>query len=399
MVLLAMVEKSGVILTRFSAASVNLKLNLLDLEMTKIKIAFLAAVLLFGASATYVWARWQPCSTVRECYWSWKAFTSNAKADQRTDRFSLAQFFAASERSAAFPIPSRKEFGLLFFDFSGRRHIKLTLSGSDLLSPFLTHDGKELLFVRHPYDRVGRDLISCSTSDFSCKTIFKSEGSILSPVRMADGRIIFGGSPATTGTSGRTVYLRYDLWLLDQSGKATQLTSMKLYEIYAISVTKQAIYFSTFGWPPKSVIPRPSPVAKQQSDIFKLAFDPLTGAIEKPDKPLVPQFLKDGYARSSAVSHDGSLAAVLRTPQSQGTYHFSLAIEAVSGTPSYANPPSQIGFSRPVMIGDTAYVNDIRENGYRIMVGRLGTVALELKAEVTDDLINSIEWTNLSLAP
>jgi hypothetical protein len=64
--------------------------------MRTIKIVLASLALLFGGGAIFVWSKWQPCSTVRECYWSWKALASNADPMEGRRLSSIYDGFTAS---------------------------------------------------------------------------------------------------------------------------------------------------------------------------------------------------------------------------------------------------------------------------------------------------------------
>ena len=82
--------------------------------MRAIKIVLVSLALILGSGALFVWSKWQPCSTVRECYWSWKALTSNADPMEGRRFNSIHGGFTASSEFAAFQVPiSLTENGLV----------------------------------------------------------------------------------------------------------------------------------------------------------------------------------------------------------------------------------------------------------------------------------------------
>jgi Tol biopolymer transport system component len=320
-----------------------------------------------------------------------------ANAESPSDRLNRAAYFAASTRNAAFPVrDSRGSLAILLVDFETGKRKKLGIEGAHLLSPYLSPDGKRLLFVRHPFGEGGREIVSCDTESLRCMSVLKSEGSISSPLEISGGRILFVESPKVLGLNGRARYHRNDFWLLDQAGRALQLTNMRLYQISSISVTKSAVYFSGDGpLQDNSIIPKYDPDLSKQSNIFKLPFDHALGKIESPSRPLEPLFLDYGISRSPSVSPDGSLIAFLRTAN-LGNYRYDLVIEdqeshetrlimAVAGS----------GFSRPVVVGKSVYANVIHEDRLWIQVAEPGQRTMKRLAEITDASINSVETIDI----
>lgn len=269
------------------------------------------------------------------------------------------------------------------------------MHGAHLLSPYLAPDGKRLLFVRHPFGEGGREIVSCDTESLRCRSVLKSEGSISSPVEISGGRILYVESPKYLRLDGRTGYHRNDFWLLDQAGRALQLTNMRLYQISSVSVTESAVYFSGEG-PPRDnpIIPKDDPNSNKQSDIFKLPFDHALGKMESPSRPLQPLFLDYGKSRSPSVSWDGSLVAFWRTTD-LGNYRYGLFIVDQERRESRQITAAGSGISRPVVVGRSVYINVIHEDRLWIQVVEPGQRTMKLLAEVMDASINSAETVEI----
>jgi hypothetical protein len=333
--------------------------------------------------------------------WSCIVVTSTAvHAESLSSRLNRAAYFAASTRSAAFPVrDSNGRLVILLVDFETGKPKKLGMKGAHLLSPSLSPDGKRLLFVRHPFGEGGREIVSCYTETFRCRSILKTEGSIGSPIEIAEGRILYAESPNAPGPDGIARYHRYDLWLFSESSGPRQLTNMRLYQLSSISVTENAVYFSAYG-PPRDnpVIPKFDPDLSKQSDIFKLPFDLAQGKIETPTRPLEPLFLEYGKSRSPSTSPDGSLIAFLRTVN-LGNYHYDLVIEDQESPATRLVTAAGLGFSRPVVVGRSVYANVINEDRLSIQVAEPGQRTMKRLADVTDASINSVETTDIRLEP
>jgi len=317
-----------------------------------------------------------------------------ANAQSRSDRLNLAAYFAASTRNAAFPVKDSKgSLAILLVNFETGKRKKLGIRGSHLLSPYLSPDRKRLLFVRHPFGEGGREIVSCDTESLLCRSVLKSDGSISSPVEISDGRILYVESPKVPGLKGDARYHRNDFWLLDQAGRALQLTNMRLYQISSIGVTENAVYFSAYG-PPRDnpIIPKYDPDLSKQSEIFKLPFDRALGKIESPSRPLEPLFLDYGISQSPSVSPDGSLIAYLRTTN-LGNYRYDLVIEDQGSHETRLITAAGFGFSRPAVVGKSVYANLINEDRHWIQVAEPGQRTMKRLAEVTDASINSVEIT------
>jgi Tol biopolymer transport system component len=324
--------------------------------------------------------------------------SATVHAESRSDRLNRAAYFAASTRNAAFPVrDSAGSLALLLVDFETGKRMKLGIKGAHLLSPYLSPDGKRLLFVRHPFGEGGREIVSCDTESLRCRSVLKSEGSISSPREISDGRILYVESPKVLSlNSGGARYHRNDFWLIDEAGRARQLTGMRLYQISSISVTESAVYFSGDGSPPDNpIIPKSNPDSSKQSNIFRLPFDQALGKIENPSRPLEPLFLDYGISRSPSVSTDGSLVAFLRSAN-LGNYRFDLVIKDQESHESrLITAAAGSGFSRPIVVGKSVYANVIHEDRLWIQVVEPGERTMKRLAEVMDASINSLETIDI----
>ena len=317
---------------------------------------------------------------------------AETNAESRNDRRNAGFYFAASVKSAAFPVKTREgNVALLFVDFETGKQIKLNSARSHLLSPYLSPDGTRLLFVRQPYDRQGHELISCETGEFVCERVVKSAGSIESPIEISDRRILYASSAYHVGSDGKGRYARNDFWMSDGANEARQLTDMQFYELTSISVTNNEVYFSAEG--PRfdrPVIPKTIPLASERSDIFKLPFDPARAEIKAPVGMLKPLFVSGGIATWSSVAPDGSLIAFLRTRTDIGGYRYDVVIVDQKSQTIRLFESSGLGFSRPVIAGGNVFVRDILDDRYVIKMIEPNEPAKTL-LEIPDASIDGLE--------
>jgi hypothetical protein len=232
--------------------------------------------------------------------------------------------------------------------------------------------------------------VSCETATLTCRTILRSTGSIQSEIEISGGRILYVSSPYVKRSDGRIRLTHNDIWIFDPATGSRRLTDFELYELHSLSVSANEIYFSAYGpRREKPVIPRPEPDANQQSNIFRLSFDPAKGTIETPSEMLTPLFASAGIATQSSVSADGSLIAFLRTRTGINPYHYDLVLADQDSQSERLIETSGMGFSRPVIIGHDIYASITKEDRVLIRVDRPGVPDMKLLADIDGP---SIGW-------
>jgi hypothetical protein len=315
--------------------------------------------------------------------------TGTAVSD--SDRLSRGAYFAASLRSAAFPVNIEGAgLGLLLVDTQTRRIQKLAIRGSHLLSPYLSKDGGRLLFVKHSPGGGGHELIACDTASLACRLILRSLGSISSPVELSEDRILFVQSP-----KGPRGYNSNDFWIIDRDRLPRKLTDMQLYHISSVSTSKDRLYFSAFGPPWNSnVIPKYDPDLVMQSDLYSLPFDAARGDVENPTAPLTPLYPTHGKSRSPAVSADSSLVAYLRS-MNLTVYHYDLIVHDTVANSSQSYSSRGLGFSPPVVVQRSVYANEIYRDRNVIHMfppdaGQATTLAVITDEDVTSATVNQL---------
>ena len=142
----------------------------------------------------------------------------------------------------------------------------------------------------------------------------------------------------------------------------------------------------------KPVIPRYIPDQRPASDIFRLSLDrSRSGSVVSPEVQLTPLFQDEGYTSSGKVAADETLAALIRTTTNWPSlgYRYDLVIRDLhTGTSLTIPPTDHLGFSRPVFVGNTLFVNEIFDNKYIIKRMLPGDTSPQLALEITDGSIN-----------
>ena len=315
------------------------------------------------------------------------------------DSFSRAFYLAASTRNAVTLVraPGTDHMQLLLVDFETGRKLRLGSDKSSLYSPYLSPDGKRLMFTRQSIEPTEFQLVVCEIPDLVCRMLLKSPDVITSAVEIPGQRILYVSSPRRE-PPGRKSYVNNDIWLLDPAGGPRRLTDFGLYELHGLSVSDRAIYFSGTG--PR----RGNPVITSytnldtNSDIYRLPFDPVNASIELPKDPLAPLFVAPGLSTRVATSADETLVAFLRT-RTDGAYRYNLVIEDRVQHTSRLFETSGVGYSQPVIIGRDVYAAVTNGDKVSIQVVRDAGPNTELLAVITDASLAGIATTELTIAP
>ena len=318
------------------------------------------------------------------------------------DRWNRGFFLAASGRNAALLVrPGRADnMQLLLVDFETGKRIKLSSKRSHLLSPYLSPDGTRILFSRQHFERQGHDLVSCDTATLACHTILKSAGSVHDMTEISGGRILYVSSPYVKRSDGQIRLTRNDIWIFDTATGARQPTNFQLYQLGSLSVTNSEIYFSATGpFRERPMPPKYEPWSDQQSDIFRLPFDPSTGTISTPSEMMAPLFASAGIATRPSASEDGFVVAFLRTRTGINPYHYDLVIADQSSLGERLIQSSGMGFSRPVIIGHEVYSSVTKEDRVLVRVDRMNEPVTKLLADIDDASVASAETVELKIEP
>ncbi|WP_158672260.1 hypothetical protein [Bradyrhizobium guangdongense] len=316
------------------------------------------------------------------------------------DRWNRGFYLAASVKNAVILVRSSRaeNMQLLLVEFDSGKLTKFKSKGSHLLSPYLSPDGARLLFSRELLDRKGTELVSCDTSNFTCRVILRSAGSIHSAIQISGGRILYVSSPFVTGGDGRVRLSRNDIWIIEPKTGPRQLTDFRFYELGSLAVAQDQIYFSAYG-PSRDrpVIPLPDARADQQSSIFRLPYDPEKAMIDPPSRTLSPLFVSAGIANYPAASVDGSLVAFLRTRTNISSHHYDLVIANPNSKSEQLIEAPGLGASRPIIIDHDVYASVVGEDWTLIQVRRQGEHSMKTLADISDASIARTEAVELNI--
>jgi hypothetical protein len=359
--------------------------------MRTIKIVLVLIALVMGGAATYVWSGWQPCSTVRECYWSWKAFTSNADPMEGRRFRAIHGGFTASTKLVSFQVPiSPTADGLILIDRAGRRAAMLAQEGYTYWSPRLSDDGERLVFARRQAGQAEQELVSCVVSDWHCTTFLRSTSSISSPVDVGGGKVLFAlGYPVVRNGEVRR-YRRYDFHIVSPGRQPSRMTEFDLIGLHAISVGKDRVYFSALGGKSETTAASCTNAIKcDSSEIFSLDLDRDADRILNPPDKLKPAMMAGGLSILPALSADGTRLAFLNTDRKGNPWRYNLKVSGASGDPPRTIAVSGIAFSAAAFVGETLLVNELFEDRYRVSI-----FDRDLNRIDTIDVPNSVEFLN-----
>ena len=312
--------------------------------------------------------------------------------------------FAASEKFVSFPVVLAPDTaGLILFDrTTGDRRIVYDDSVI-MRSPFLSSDGKRLLFVRRKVPHDEKELISCIISGWMCEIIHKTTATLFSPVEIAPDVILYSSSPLTR-VDGRMRADHHDLFMLKKGSPPVRLTQFDAYQLNPISVRGGHVMFSAFhgpglrGYSGTDVIPVPSAEAAARSEIFRLDLADLDGRDIVPKQPIKPHYLIAGYSSHASVADNGDHAAFLNRRNRQGQTHFNLAIADSTEKIIQYIEARGFGFSRPAFVGRSIVANELLPDRYEVtefaLTGDRRRVILQLDYSV--DALKALPRLSLS---
>jgi WD40-like Beta Propeller Repeat len=359
--------------------------------MRTIKIVLVLIALVMGGAATYVWSRWQPCSTARECYWSWKAFTSNADPMEGRLFRAINGGFTASTELVSFQVPiSPTANGLLLIHRADRRAAVLAQDGYSYWAPRFSDDGERLVFARGQAGQAEQELVSCLVSDWRCTTFLRSTGSISSPVDIGGGKVLFALGYPVVRDGEVTRYRRYDFHIVSPGRQPSRMTGFDLIGLHAISVGKDKVYFSALGGKSESKAPSCTNAIKcDSSEIFSLDLDRDADRILNPPDKLKPAIMLDGLSVDPAISADGTRLAFLNTDRKGNPWRYNLKVAGTNGGPPRTIAVNGIAFSAAAFVGETLLVNELFKDRYRVSV-----FDRDLNRIDTIEVPNSVEFLN-----
>jgi WD40 repeat protein len=338
-------------------------------SMRRLKISLVLVALFVGGGATYVWAHWQSCSTLRECYWSWKAFTSNEGPMEGRRSRVMSPGFTASANLIAIQAPtSAATDGLVLVDRAGKRTAIIAQDGFTYWAPRFSDDGERLIFVRAQAGRAQQELLSCVVDNWHCTILLSTTDTIVSPVDVGDGKVLFAlGYPIVHGDKEVPRHRTYDFHIVSPGHPPVRMTEYRFVALHAISVGNRTVYFSAEGSRVEDQTASCVNVIKcNRSKIFRLDFDRDADRIlNAPDK-LAPAIKVDGLSVQPRISADGARLAFLNTSFDQFTYRYNLKVSDPVGDAPQTIEVDGISFSAGAFVGDTLLVNELFKDRYRV---------------------------------
>jgi hypothetical protein len=284
--------------------------------------------------------------------------------------------FAASKDFVTFPVAlAGNTSGLIFIDRSAGKQSVIYDDRVVMHSPFLSRDGKRLLFVQRKTPKQDKELISCEISNWQCDILLKTTAAVFSPVEVAPDTIIYSSSPLTIHDK-RARAVDYDVYLLKTGHAPVRLTSFDAYALGSISIAGHRMLFKGIGHFHTGPLPVPEPLAAASSTIFSVE---LTDdyRIVLPKGQLKPLFVIDGDSSNPSIAPDGQHVAFLNRRNTQGnTTHFNMAVANASGKIIRYIKTEEFGFSRPQFVNHSIIANELHEKSYEVK-----EFALSMKSE------------------
>jgi WD40-like Beta Propeller Repeat len=338
--------------------------------MRALKIVLMTITVLLGGAATFIWAYWQPCSSVRECHWSGKAFANDTDLMNRRRLVSIIGGFTASASLVAFQVPvSSADDGIAVIDRT-TKHAKLIAPvGFTNWSPRFSEDGERMVFVRRRSGKADVELISCTTREWRCSILLRTAESILSPVDIGDGMVLFAYGHTKYQDGKPTSYKSYDLYSLAANQQPVRLTTYNLLAMHAISLGDGKLYFQGVGGNARTnaeACSSPSSINCDRSEIFQLEINQNSHTIVNPPEKLQPAFVVKGLSTTPAISTDGTKLSFLNTSLETFNYRYNMKVQSDGDATARTIPIDGITFSMGAFVLDSFLVNDLFEDHYSV---------------------------------
>lgn len=304
------------------------------------------------------------------------AMAQQPKGDpQAFTRNYIRQYFAASENLFVFPVAFDRPkgvvqisttSGLAIMDRRTNRTRVIYDARFAPLSLWLSADGERLLFVRHEDTTEQNELLSCMTATWRCRILLRTKDSIVSPLELDAGTILYSSSPTIVSLGGHRIYGSHDLHLLKEFAEPRRISDFRVIQLGDLNVVGREIIFSAYSPNDKSpAIPRDDPVAREGSQIYAIEFDRAEGRVRAPTQKLQSIYRMRGYATRPTVSGTGELIAYLNN-RLDGTGLLNLVVSTIAGSIQVYAKTSGLGFSRPSFVDDTVFANELFADRYEI---------------------------------
>jgi len=273
--------------------------------------------------------------------------------------------FAASKDFVTFPVVlTGNTSGLIFIDRRTGKQSIIYENGVVMHLPFLSSDGKRLLFVQRKTPKQDKELISCEIANWQCDILLKTTATIFSPVEVAPDTIIYSSSPLTIHDKRKRA-VNHDVYLIKKGQAPVRLDNFDAYDLSSISIAGHRMLFEGIGLYDTGLLPIPEPLAAASSTIFsvELADD---YRIILPKGQLKPLFVIKGYSSDPSIAPDGQHVAFLNRRNTQGKAHFNIAVADASGKIIRYIKTQEFAFSRPQFVDQSIVANELHENNYEV---------------------------------
>lgn len=223
------------------------------------------------------------------------------------------------------------------------------------------------MFAHAQAGHAEQELISCTVSDWHCTLLLRSTNSILSPVDIGDGKVLFALGYPVVRDGKVSRHRRYDFHIVAPGRQPVRMTHFEFLSLHAISVGKNKIYFQAIGGKSESKAAScGDPNKCSSSEIFSLNLDREAERILNPPDRLEPAIMVDGISVKPTVSADGTRLAFLNTSLEKFTFRYNLKVSGADGEPLKTVPVTGIAFSDGAFTGETLLVNELFKDRYRI---------------------------------
>ncbi|XIA66269.1 hypothetical protein ACFIOY_09705 [Bradyrhizobium sp. TZ2] len=179
------------------------------------------------------------------------------------------------------------------------------------------------------------------------------------------------------------------------------MTHFDLLGLYAISASKERVYFSAVGGNSESRAPSCLDVVKcDSSEIFGLNFEREAHSIRNPPHQLKPVFLVDGISAHPTISADGTRLVFLNTSREKFTYRYNLKVSRPNGDPLGTIELRGIAFSAGAFVGKDLLVNELFKDRYRVSafdqdLNRVDSIDIDNSAE----FLSRVQRIELTINP
>jgi hypothetical protein len=359
-------------------------------SVKKLLIAIFAGLAVLAVGSVAIVFQRPSCAGLRDCYLFLHRI-QNGQTDADQYREVLLDQFAASSDKIAFSVlmPDKHSVGLLIADRHTGFSRTLSEPGGYFGQPYFSPDGRRFLLVRVRQSRPYRDLLSCQVTTWRCEVVVRTHDSIMFPVGIDAGTILYSSSPMRTAPDGRKLYNHYDLYVVTRGSKPKRLTEFGLHEIGWLGLGGGEVVFGADGYNP-TVLPKWKLV---RTEIYAAKFDSKRLEVVAGTLPLAPIFQMDTLSIRPAISSDGKRVAFLKVEPIHGKYQYNMTVAASDGAILRSVKVEGRALSHGVFVDGTLLFNELFKDHYRVRMLNLarGTVDDVLTLNHTAEALGKLD--------